>query len=224
MSPDQSACPLRSTNATAPASHRGTSPSEAAKWGAPLHQLTSRPPPSPPRRSATSRPTSLTPRPAIARSSRPGLAGPQYQWPGHSRPRTHLCMQSGLPLSTPSGCSSRSSGGRPRRSASPPPPTAGPGSSSPSTPSCASPDRSLRTCARPGNGPPSRGGSPRPGSAAGSGTSTRPCPAWPVRRNPASLGPDARQDPRTAIRRPATTWGKTTKRDGTLKAQRERAG
>ncbi|HUY50887.1 MAG TPA: hypothetical protein VMV92_35135 [Streptosporangiaceae bacterium] len=47
----------------------------------------------------------------------------------------------------------------------------------------------------------------RPGSAAGSGTSTRPCPAWPVRRNPANPGPAGHQDPGTADPHPATTWG-----------------
>jgi hypothetical protein len=61
---------------------------------------------------------------------------------------------------------------------------------------------------RPGNGPPRRAGGPRPGSAAGSGTSTRPCPAWPVRRNPANPAPAGRQGRETSARHPATTWGK----------------
>lgn len=47
-----------------------------------------------------------------------------------------------------------------------------------------------------------------PGSAAGLGTSARPCPAWPVHPNPASPGPAARQARRTAIPHPATTWAK----------------
>ena len=61
-----------------------------------------------------------------------------------------------------------------------PPRTGGPGSSSPATPSCAWPAPSPPTCACPGNGPHHQPGSPRPGSAADSGTSARPCPAQPV--------------------------------------------
>jgi hypothetical protein len=48
----------------------------------------------------------------------------------------------------------------------------------------------------------------RPGSAGRSTTSTRPCPARPVRRNPASPAPDARQGRRTGAQHPATTWGR----------------
>ena len=47
-----------------------------------------------------------------------------------------------------------------------------------------------------------------PGSAAGSGTSARRCPAWPARRNPANPDPAARQDRRTATPPPATTWAR----------------
>jgi hypothetical protein len=36
----------------------------------------------------------------------------------------------------------------------------------------------------------------------------RPCPAWPVLRNPASPAPAARQDRRTAAEHPATTWAR----------------
>ena len=49
---------------------------------------------------------------------------------------------------------------------------------------------------------------PPPGSAAGSGTSARCCPARPARRNPANPAPAARPDRRTAARPPATTWAK----------------
>ena len=47
-----------------------------------------------------------------------------------------------------------------------------------------------------------------PGSAAGSGTSTRPCPARPARRNPANPVPDGRQGQGTGARPPATTWAR----------------
>ena len=117
----------------------------------------------------------------------------------------------GSTWNTPSACSSRSSAGPPRKSAPRPLRTAGPGSSSSVTPSCGSPGRSPPTCACPGNGPPRQAGSPPPGSAAGSGTSTPPCPASPARRNPANRAPAARQGRGTAARHPATTWARRRK-------------
>ena len=66
-------------------------------------------------------------------------------------------------LNTRSGCSSRPWAGPPRRSASLRPLTAGPGSSSPPTPSSASRDRWPMTCAVPGRSPPRRIALPRPG-------------------------------------------------------------
>ena len=115
----------------------------------------------------------------------------------------------------------RSSAGPPRNCVTRPPLTDGPGSSSPAMPSSGSPGRWRRTCACPGNGPPRPGGSPRPGSAAGSGHP--PGPALPGRcaetRQP---GPDGRQV-ETGAQHPARR-GKTTKRDASPKARRERAG
>ena len=73
------------------------------------------------------------------------------------------------------------------------------------------PPRSPPTCACPGNAPHPPGGSPRPASAADSGTSARPSPARPVRRNPASPAQDGRQGQRTAAPQPAMTWGKPPK-------------
>jgi hypothetical protein len=111
----------------------------------------------------------------------------------------------------PSACSSRSSAGPPQKSATLRLLTGGPGSSSRSTPSSASPGRSPATCACPGNGPPRRGGSPRPASAAGFGTSARPSAARPVRQNPASPAPAGPQGRRTAAPHRATTWAKPPK-------------
>jgi hypothetical protein len=65
-------------------------------------------------------------------------------------------------LSTPSGCSSKSSDGPPRKSATLRPLTGGPGSS-PATPSSASPGRSPMTCACPGNAQNHRPAHPGPG-------------------------------------------------------------
>src|SRR5881394_2118332 len=64
------------------------------------------------------------------------------------------------------------------------------------------------TFACPGNARPRRGGSPPPASAADFGTSTPPCPAWPVDDNPASPAPDGPKGRRTAAPHPATTWEK----------------
>ena len=58
-------------------------------------------------------------------------------------------------------------------------------------------------------GPPGR--SRPPGSAGTSGTSARQQAARPVRRNPASPAPAARQAQRTAAPHPATTWEKRQK-------------
>ena len=110
--------------------------------------------------------------------------------------------------STPSGCSSRSSGGPPRRSATrrrgpvdladhhlprpaPPRPAAGRGPAPPlGTARSAGP-------AHPGPRPPRD-----------SGTSARRPPSPPVHRNPANPAPAARQGRRTAAPHPATTWEK----------------
>jgi DDE superfamily endonuclease len=71
--------------------------------------------------------------------------------------------------------------------------------------------------------PPRRGGSPPPGSAADSGTSTPPCPAWPVhqtRQARPRTAPRVEEPPsRTPLRR-----GETTRRERTLTARRERTG
>ena len=61
---------------------------------------------------------------------------------------------------------------------------------------------------RPRERPAPRAGSPRPGSAAGSGTSARRQPSRPVHRNPASRAPAAHPGRRTAGPQPATTWEK----------------
>ena len=83
----------------------------------------------------------------------PGRAPRPGRWTGCGR---RSCADS--ILSTPSGCSSRSSAGPPRNCATRPPRTGGPGSSSPAMPSSGSPGRWRRTCACPGNGPPRPGG------------------------------------------------------------------
>jgi hypothetical protein len=64
---------------------------------------------------------------------------------------------------------------------------------------------------------------PRPASAGDFGTSARHCPAWPMRQFPANPAPDAREAQRTATRTRYDV-GKTTKKERTLKARRERAG
>ena len=77
---------------------------------------------------------------------------------------------------------------------------------------------------RPGNAPPRPGGSPRPGSAAGSGTSARqtPCPAGAPK--PGKPGPG--RPPGSKNRRPAPRHdvGKTTKKrthaQGTARTRR----
>jgi hypothetical protein len=51
------------------------------------------------------------------------------------------------------------------------------------------------------------------------GTSTRPCPAWPVRRNPANPAPAGRQGRGTAARHPATTWARP--RRGTARSRHD---
>ena len=93
----------------------------------------------------------------------------------------------------------------PEASAPRPRPTAGPGWSSPRTPSSGWPAPSSPICAAPGNAPPDRAGSPQPGSAAGFGTSARrPC-CPPAHPNPADPAPDAHPAPATDTPRPATT-------------------
>src|SRR5437868_1962242 len=69
-------------------------------------------------------------------------------------------------------------------------------------PSSGSRARSRLICATPGNGPLRQGGSLPPGFAGDLETSARPCPAWPVRRNPASPAPDDRPDRGTAAPHP----------------------
>src|SRR6266487_1080125 len=93
----------------------------------------------------------------------------------------------------------------PPSSAPPRPPTAGPGWSSPATPSSASLGASPTTCAVPGRSPRPRAASPPPGSAADSGTSTRGPPTQPVHQNPAGPARDAHLAPRTAAPHHATT-------------------
>ena len=137
-----------------------------------------------------------------AADGEPHLAGV----PAPLRYRTHVqVLQAGPRLDPARSCATR------------PPPTGGPGSSSPATPSSASPATSPPTCGCPGSGPARPAGSPRPGSAAGSGTSARRCPAWPARRNPANPAPDARQARRTAARPPATTWARPSNETDTKK-------
>src|SRR6266705_5037318 len=75
-------------------------------------------------------------------------------------------------------------------------------------PSSGSPAPALMTSACPGNAPPRPGGSPPPGSAGGLATSARRSLVQPVRRNPASPSPAARQGRRTAAPHPPTTTGK----------------
>ena len=62
-----------------------------------------------------------------------------------------------------------------------------------------------RTSAGPGRNPPPPTGSPRPGSAGGSGTSAHTSPARPVFPNPEALDPDGHPAPRTNTGHPATT-------------------
>src|SRR4029450_1311584 len=85
------------------------------------------------------------------------------------------------------------------------PPTAGPGCSSPPTPNSAGPGPSSLIYADPGHAPPTRAGSPRPGSAAGFGTSARPPCCPPAHPNPADPAPDAHPAPATDTPRPAMT-------------------
>ena len=101
--------------------------------------------------------------------------------------------------------SSRASAGPARSCATRPPPTAGPGSSSPPTPSSSSPATSPPTSGSPGSSPAVPAASPRPGSAAATGASARSCPFPPARRNPPGLAPAARRARRTSGPPPATT-------------------
>ena len=92
-----------------------------------------------------------------------------------------------------------------RSSATRPPPTAGPGSSSPPTPSCTSPATSPRTSACPGSSPASPATSPPPGYGWGSAASARTCLFPPARRNPPTRVPDDPPDRKTSDPPPATT-------------------
>ena len=82
---------------------------------------------------------------------------------------------------------------------------------------------SPRTSACPGTARPARAADPGPGPPGIPADSTRPRPAWPARRNPK---PGPARLPGSKNRRPAPRHdvGKTTKRDRTLTARRERAG
>lgn len=124
----------------------------------------------------------------------------------------------GVRSGTPSGCSSRPWGWTRPKLRTPKPPTAGPGSSSPPTPSSGSPDGSPRTYDGSGRNPPSPAASPPPASAAGFGTSARPSPARPAHRNPPHPAPDDRQVPPTASPPPIHGVGKTIRREKTLAA------
>jgi hypothetical protein len=89
------------------------------------------------------------------------------------------------------------------------------------------PGRWPATCAAPGRNQPRRAGSPRPGSAADSGTSARRPPSPPVRRNPASPASAVRQAPRTAARTPPRhrqIHQEGNHPQGTAKTSRLRAG
>ncbi len=72
----------------------------------------------------------------------------------------------------------------------------------------ASPGRSPRTSAGPGRSRPSPADSPPPGSAAGSGTPARTCPARHAHRNPTGPAPPGRSARRTGSPPPVTTWAK----------------
>lgn len=127
-----------------------------------------------------------------------GQAPPRYDCgPQPHMPHLMTSAAGGWPtcadsiLSTPSGCSCG--------------PSAGPGPSSPSTPDSASPARSLRTSAAPGEA--RCPGPTHPGrvSAASSGTPARR-PSCPLAHpNPAGPAQDTHQAPRTAGPHPATT-------------------
>ena len=101
-----------------------------------------------------------------------------------------------------SGSSSRPSAGPARNSATRPPPTAGPGSSSPPTPSCTWPAAWPPTSGCPGSSPARRALSPPPASAGGFGPSTRPARSRRAHRNPQSQALAGR--PGSKNRRPAT--------------------
>ena len=106
----------------------------------------------------------------------------------------------------------------------PRPPTAGPGWSSPATPSCASPGRWPTTSAAPGSAPPPRAASPPLGSAAGSGTSTRGPPIPVSAPKPGKPGPG--RPPGSRNRHPAAHHhvGKIVKRDRTMTARQAQTG
>ena len=91
-----------------------------------------------------------------------------------------------------------------------PPPTAGPGSSSPPTPSCTSPATSPPMSGCPGSGPAHPAALPPPASAVGFAVSARTCPFPPARRNPPGPDPAARMARRTAGLSCATTSARSS--------------
>ncbi len=107
--------------------------------------------------------------------------------------------------STPSACSSRPSAGHVPRSELPRRPTAGPGSSSLSTPSYDWPAPWPPTAATRGRTRVPRTGSLQPASAATFGTSAHTPPARPEHRNPPAPAPDGHQARRTPGPPHATT-------------------
>jgi hypothetical protein len=112
--------------------------------------------------------------------------------------------------STPSGSSSKPWAGPDRVSAHPTRATAGPGSSSPPTPSSDWHASSPAICAGHGrNQSPSLTGSPPPASAAGFGTSGRKPPFQPAHQNPPDPGQDAHPAPKTASPPTDTTSART---------------
>ena len=159
------------------ASQRGTPPSGAANWGAPLRQQ-------------TLRPTSLT------------ATGPRFRQPPDTRNRGQQAVntdEGNMPqfayvcsltcsLSTPSSCSSRSSAGQPPN---PRPARRGPA------------DLADHHRLRPA--PPRPAAGRRPATAlgtacpaGGSGTSTRPCPPGQRTETRQARAPTAARDRRTA--------------------------
>lgn len=76
---------------------------------------------------------------------------------------------------------------------------------------------SPQTSAGPGRNPPPRTGSPRPGSAGGSGISTHTSPARPVFPTPRGACPGRPPGTKNNHRAPRHDFGKTLKRSETLK-------
>jgi len=161
-------------------------------------------------------PASATPSPSGCGPRPPAL--PQPMWTAGGR---RSCAAS--TSNTPSECSNRPSAGPARASAPRPPPTAGPGCSSPHTPSYDWPGPSSPTCADPGNAPPARAASPQRESAAAFGTPARRPPCRPEHPNPAEPVQDARRLLQPAARTRYDV-GKTVKRDLSITARQQRTG